>query len=82
MTPGETVALTTPTWAPVLFPGTASQFAYRQSRSGKCTSPASPSAAQLAVGQSARYLCDYAGSGVAYGANVIAAPAVPKNYVR
>jgi hypothetical protein len=33
------------------------------------------------VGQSTRYLCNYAGTGVAYSANVIAAPAVPKNYV-
>jgi hypothetical protein len=81
VTPGETIALTTRTWAPVLFPGSRSQFAYRQSRSTKCTSQPTPSAAQLAAGQSARYACDYPGTGVAYSANVIPAPAVPKNYV-
>jgi hypothetical protein len=79
--PGETIALTTPTWAPVLFPGTSSQFAYRQSRNSKCSSSPSPSAAQLKVGQSARYLCNYAGVGVSYSANVVDTPAVPKNYV-
>jgi hypothetical protein len=82
VTPGETIALTTPTWAPVLFAGPVAQFAYRQSRSSNCSSQPAPSAAQLAVGQSARYVCDYAGTGVAYSANVIPAPAVPKNYVR
>ncbi len=80
--PGETIALTTPTWAPVLFPGASRQYAYRQSRSTKCSSSPNPSAAQLQAGQSARYLCDYAGVGVSYSPNVIAAPAVPSNYVR
>jgi hypothetical protein len=79
--PGETIALTTPTWAPVLFAGTSTQFAYRQSRSGKCSSAPATSTAQLAVGQSARYLCNYSGTGVSYSANVIPAPAVPKSYV-
>jgi hypothetical protein len=59
----------------------SNQMAYRQSRSSRCASRPSPSAAQLAVGQSARYACDYPGVGVAYSANVIAAPIVPKNYV-
>jgi hypothetical protein len=80
VTAGETVALTTPTWAPVLFSGTPSQFAYRQSRSGKCTS-APPQSAQLTVGLSTRYLCNYPGVGVSYSPNVITAPAVPKHYV-
>lgn len=80
VTPGETVALTTPTWAPVLFSGTSNQFAYRQSRSGKCTS-APPQSAQLTVGLSTQYQCDYPGVGVSYSSNVIPAPAVPKNYV-
>ncbi len=81
MTPGETIALTTPTWAPVLFAGTSTQFAYRQSRSGKCSSAPATSTAQLMAGQSARYLCNYSGTGVSYSANVIPAPAVPKSYV-
>jgi hypothetical protein len=81
VTRGETIALTTPTWAPVLFPGASNQVAYRQSRASKCTSRPNPSAAQLAVRQTAQYGCDYPGVGVAYSANVIPAPAVPKNYV-
>jgi hypothetical protein len=79
---GETIALTTPTWAPVLFAGAPSQTAYRQSRSTRCTSPPTPSAAQLAVGQSARYGCSYAGVGMAFSATVIPSPVVPKHYVR
>jgi hypothetical protein len=79
--PGETIALTTPTWAPVLFPGTSSQYAYRQSRGSKCSSAPSPSAAQVKAGQSTRYLCNYRGVGVSYSANVIDAPAVPSSYV-
>jgi hypothetical protein len=81
VTPGETIALTTPTWAPVLYAGASRQVAYRQSRATKCTSRPKPSAAQLAVRQSAQYGCDYPGIGVAYSANVITAPVVPKNYV-
>ena len=38
---GETIALTTPTWAPVLsIDLPTSQFAYRQSRSRNCQNPA------------------------------------------
>jgi hypothetical protein len=81
VSPGETVALTTPTWAPVLFPGASSQVAYRQSRSSKCTSRPNPSAAQETVGRTVQYGCNYRGVGVAYSANVIPAPAVPKHYV-
>jgi hypothetical protein len=79
--PGETIGLTTPTWAPVLFPGTSGQYAYRQSRASKCSSAPSTSAAQVKPGQSTRYLCNYSGVGVSYSANVIDAPAVPSSYV-
>lgn len=81
VTAGETVAITTPTWAPILFASSAAQNAYRQSRASRCTSPPSPSAAQTKVGQSTRYACDYPGVGVVYSANVVPAPVVPKNYV-
>ncbi len=50
--PGETVALTTPTWAPVLsIDLSTKRFAYRQSRTSGCSSPPASSAAQ-SVGQS------------------------------
>jgi hypothetical protein len=78
---GEAVALTTPTWAPVLFTGPSNQVAYLQSRSSKCASRPSPSAAQLVVGRSTQYGCSYPGMGLAFSPYVIPTPAVPKNYV-
>jgi hypothetical protein len=80
---GETVALTTPTWAPILWSdASTSRFAYRQSRSTGCSSPPVKSAAQVAIRQSARYLCNYTGTGVAYGTTVLPTPIPPKNYIR
>ncbi len=71
--PGEVVALTTPTWAPVLSIDLASKkFAYRQSRSS-CTGTPNPSAAQ-GVGQSASYKCNYPGTRVEYTATEITNP--------
>lgn len=58
---GETVALTTPTWLPVLQINlNDKKFAYRQSRSTNCNNPPTNSQAQLTVGKIARYNCDYA----------------------
>jgi hypothetical protein len=58
--PGDVVALTTPTWAPVLQINLIdTQFGYRQSRATSCGTPPATSAAQLSVGQRARYGCDY-----------------------
>jgi hypothetical protein len=79
---GDTIALTTPTWAPVLSSGPPKRVAYRQSRAGACSRPPSTNAAQLTMGASTRYLCNYAGTAVAYTVNVLPAPVVPKNYVR
>ncbi len=64
---GDVVALTVKTWAPVLsFDLTPSKFAYRQSRSSNCSSPAATSQAQLTIGQSTRYSCNYPGTRVEY----------------
>ena len=74
--PGETVALTVPTWAPVLsFDLPPKQFAYRQSRKANCTHPASALQAQLTIGASATYKCDYAGTRVEYTASEVTSPA-------
>lgn len=82
VTPGETVALTVPTWAPVLsFNLNAKKFAYRQSRATNCTSPASITAAQLTIGASTRYTCDYTGTRVEYSATEVTTPVAPKNFV-
>jgi hypothetical protein len=76
---GETIALTTPTWAPVLsIDLSTSHFAYRQSRSRNCNNPPSTSQAQVTVGQSTRYICDYPGTRVEYSATEITNPVPTK----
>jgi hypothetical protein len=67
VTPGETVALTTPTWAPVLSINLSSKrFAYRQSRTSGCFPPTGN--ATQSVGQTTQYLCNYTGTRVEYSA--------------
>lgn len=73
--PGETIALTVPTWAPVLsFDLPTTKFAYRQSRRANCTHPPTAIQAQLTIGDSAQYKCDYAGTRVEYTAEEITSP--------
>lgn len=80
--PGEVVALTTPTWAPVLSINLpAKKFAYRQSRAGNCNNPAATTQVQTTVGQSARYLCDYPGTRVEYSATEVTNPVPPKGQI-
>jgi len=72
---GETIALTTPTWAPVLsIDLSTSRFAYRQSRSRNCNNPPAISQAQVTIGTSARYSCDYPGTRVEYSATEVTNP--------
>ena len=72
---GEAIALSTPTWAPVLsIDLSTAHFAYRQSRSRNCNNPPASSQAQMRVGQSARYSCDYPGTRVEYSATEITNP--------
>jgi len=72
---GEVIALTTPTWAPVLsIDLSTSHFAYRQSRSNNCFHPPSTSQAQVTIGASAKYVCDYPGTRVEYSATEITNP--------
>ena len=76
---GEAIALTTPTWAPVLsIDLSTSHFAYRQSRGRNCNNPPSTSQAQVTVGQSTAYSCDYPGTRVEYSATEVTNPVVPK----
>jgi hypothetical protein len=83
--PGDAVALTVPTWAPVLSVNQSnSAFAYRQSRSGtkaQCDKPAPTQTAQTVIGQSTQYLCDYTGTGVEYSATEVTEPTVTPNFV-
>jgi hypothetical protein len=81
---GETIALTTPTWAPVLtIDLSTNHFAYRQSRGGSyprasvgtlCGLPPSTSQAQTSVGESTAYVCDYPGTRVEYSATEVTNP--------
>jgi hypothetical protein len=80
--PGEVIALTVPTWAPVLTYNLApKQYAYRQSRTANCANAGAYQNAQLTIGQGHQYKCDYAGTRVEYNATEITTPPVPKNYV-
>jgi hypothetical protein len=73
--PGDVIALTTPTWAPVLtIDVNNKKFAYRQSRSANCGSPPSSSQAQLTPNQTASYACDYPGTRVEYSATEVYYP--------
>jgi hypothetical protein len=79
---GDVVALTVPTWAPVLaldLPG--SQFSYRQSRRANCNNPASAQTAQTHVSASATYGCYYAGTRLEYGATEVLDTKAPKTFV-
>jgi hypothetical protein len=75
VTPGEVVGLTTSTWVPVLsIDLSSSKFAYRQSRTTACNNPPSTSQAQLKVGATAQYTCNYPGTRVEYSATEITNP--------
>jgi hypothetical protein len=77
--PGDVIALTTPTWAPVLTISlNPKKFAYRQSRRLNCDLPPGISQAQATIGQFAQYKCDYAGTRAEYSATEITAP-IPYN---
>lgn len=81
--PGDVLALTTPTWAPVLsIDLAAKRFAYRQSRTSSCTTPPSTSQAQLTIGASASYMCNYTGTRVEYTATEVTSTPYPAGYVR
>ena len=79
---GEVIGLTVPTWAPVLtYNLTSSKFTYRQSRTTNCKVAAGSQTAQLTVGGSARYQCNYTGTRVQYSATEVVNTPYPKTYV-
>jgi hypothetical protein len=79
---GEMLAVTVPTWAPVLsFELSATQFAYAQSRSqvvkagvSSCDTTGGANLAQLAVGSLSSYGCSYPGTRIEYSALEITTP--------
>lgn len=79
---GDVVALTVPTWAPVLsIDLSSSQFAYRQSRRANCSNPPGVNQAELTIGATAQYGCDYPGTRIEYSAVEITNPVKPRHYV-
>lgn len=67
--PGEAIALSTPTWAPVLsIHVNSKQFAYRQSRTYNCANPPISSQAQRSSGVVTNYACNYPGTRPEYSA--------------
>jgi hypothetical protein len=82
---GDVIALTVPTWAPILsYNLTASKFVYRQSRTGTaktCAPPTPTQTAQLTVGASTSYVCNYTGTKVEYSATEVTNQPYPKKYV-
>jgi hypothetical protein len=72
--PGQVIALTTPTWAPVLsIQQVGKQFAYRQSRSANCDAPPNTNQAQTGH-QTGTYTCNYPGTRPEYSATEITDP--------
>lgn len=80
--PGDVIGLTVPTWAPVLsYNLNTAAFGYRQSRTRNCNSAAATETAQMTVGVTNRYLCNYAGTRVEYTATEVVDQPYPKKYV-
>ena len=78
---GDVLALTVPTWAPVLtYNLTAGKFSYMQSRSNNCTHAAGGQTAQIKVGSRKRYGCSYTGTRVQYSATEVTNVPYPKHY--
>ena len=75
---GESIALTVPTWAPILsYKLTSSLYSYRQSRNSNCGKPAPTQSAQLTLNETTLYGCFYPGTRVEYGATVLTNPVAP-----
>ncbi len=81
---GEILALTVPTWAPVLsFELDTSKFSYAQSRSPlkstttgavSCNTSASANLAQMLIGQLSNYSCSFPGTRIEYSALEVSTP--------
>ncbi len=79
---GDVIALSTPTWAPVLsIQQSTKKFAYRQSRAANCANPPATPQAQLTINQTAKYGCNYPGTRPEYSATEVTTTPFPKHYV-
>jgi hypothetical protein len=77
---GQLIALTVPTWAPVLAVGLPRDTSWRASRKGSCNDIATQSlqTAQSTIGSQAQYRCLYATARLTYSATFIPNPAPVK----
>lgn len=74
---GDVIALTVPTWAPILAVNLPTENGWRASRPNNCRDLLTQTA-QLAVGNSTAYKCLYQTARVTYTATLITTPVPPK----
>ncbi|HWF56270.1 MAG TPA: hypothetical protein VG223_16645 [Solirubrobacteraceae bacterium] len=80
---GEAVALSVPTWAPILSIGlTTADYAYRQDRSASCGVAAATEQAMFTLSATSAFGCDYTGVSPQYSATEITTPVPPKVQVK
>lgn len=72
--PGDIVALSTPTWAPVLSIDMSGKFHYRQSRNHHCDQTPTVQKAQTTTGSDTTYDCTYSGTRPEYAATEVTYP--------
>jgi len=73
---GDLIALTVPTWAPVLAVNLPQENGWRASRASDCSNLAIQTA-QTTLGNSTQYKCLYQTARVTYSATLITTPVVP-----
>ncbi len=74
---GDVIALTVPTWAPVLAVNLPTQDGWRASRAASCTDLLTQTA-QMTVGNTTQYKCLYQTARVTYTTTLIPTPVPPK----
>jgi hypothetical protein len=74
---GDVIALTVPTWAPVLAVNLPQENGWRASRTTRCDDLFTPTS-QVAVGNETQYKCLYQTARVTYTATLIPTPVAPK----
>lgn len=77
---GDFIALTVPTWAPVLAVDLGRDSSWRASRTGRCGDPSmlTQQTAQMVIGNEAQYKCLYQTAKLTYTATMITTPQVPR----
>ena len=77
MRKGDVVALSVPTWAPILAVNLPTENGWRASRADNCRDLLTQTA-QLAVGDATQYKCLYQTARVTFSATLISTPVAPK----